>query len=65
MASSLPLGEKTAAVLDVVNREEITSCFCYWTEEALSIYQVLARSPFCREFVPQAEQFHICPATTA
>ena len=43
MASMLPLGEKTAAF---VNREEITACFCYWMEEAVSIHLHLAHKIF-------------------
>jgi len=37
-ASMLPLGEKAAAVSGVCDGEKITACFCYWTEEAVSIH---------------------------
>ena len=58
MTSSLPLGEKTVAILD---REEIRHVFVRRLCPSIG----LARSPFCRECVPQVEQFHICPAAIA
>jgi len=68
MASILPMGEKTVAVSGICNREETTANFCYWTKEAMSIHlqgpcrQYILLKMFC---VPQAEQFHICPAVAA
>ena len=38
MASSLPLGEKTAAVSDICKQRRNNIMFCYWTEEAVSIH---------------------------
>jgi len=64
----LPLGEKTAAVLGICNREDITTYFCYWTVEAMSIHlqgscmQCILQKMFS---IPQAEQVHICPAVVA
>jgi len=68
MAFMLPLGGKTAAVSGICNREDITACFCYWMEEAVSIHlqgycmQCILQKIFS---IPQAEQFHICPAVAA
>ena len=61
----LPLGEKTVAVLGICNREDITTCFCYWMAEAVSIH--LQGSYILQKMfsIPQAEQFRICPAIAA
>ena len=65
MASALPIGEKTSAVLGICNREEITAV-TGWRRLCPSIYKSLTSNAFRRKCLAYHKgNFHISLAVAA